>query len=436
MAPEMALESPIEKVRHVAGVLAPLSRTVLPRAVKGWQWRRDLLTSWLFHTCIALQTSLNRRFGKFAMTAQEASVLLRCVEAREIRPGRLSVLLGRDKAMITRFVDRLESAGLLRCEKDQRDRRASIIRPTSKGKLVAPDLASAFDDIREQLFVDIVETDLRRLSKILPQLRGNAVRLGLDEQRNGAGKTSRSAKLTALVVFILLLSPIVKATSVAALLESKNRRIVIAADCRVNRMNDALSECKIIAEPGCTAAIAGLFREDGAAFHLRALATEACHFPGTLRDKAEAFLRAAKAPYERAVRRIRDLDPADFQKTVANKPTEVVFAGIQNDHLALYVRGLIADSNGRVTLERHEASEGTPSSIGFFAGLNLEIRKYVETHGNWAREEYLSIARKFVEMEIHANPDLAGPPISEIEIDDRGAVHWISGGACVVRETD
>ena len=434
----MADASPIEQVRHVARVLGSLSRNVSTRSLKDWERRRDSLTSWLFQTCIALQTSLNRRFGKFAMTAQEASVLLRCVEAREIRPGQVSVVIGRDNAVITRIVDRLEIAGFLRCEKDQRDRRASIIRATSKGRRIAPELASAFDDIREQLFAGIGETDLRRLGKILAQLRRNALRLGLNKQHSGAEKTASShqAKLTALLVCILLLSPMVKGTSVAALLESKNRRIVIAADCRVNRMSDSLSECKIIAEPGCTAAIAGLFREDGAAFHLRTLATEACHFPGTLHDKAEVFLRAAKTPYERAVRRIRDLDPADFRNTVANKPTEVIFAGIENGHLALYVRGLIADSTGRVTLERHEASEGTASSMGFFAGLNLEIRKYVETHGNWAREEYLSIARKFVEMEIQANPDLAGPPISEIEIDDRGVVHWISGGACVVRDTD
>jgi hypothetical protein len=155
-----------------------------------------------------------------------------------------------------------------------------------------------------------------------------------------------------------------------------------------------------------------------------------------LRDKAEAFLCAAKAPYERVVHRIHELDPADFEKTVANKPTEVIFAGVQDDHLALYVRGLVADSTGTVVVERHEAFEKAPSSIGFFAGLNLEIRKYIESHGNWARQEYLSIARKFVEMEIRANPDLAGPPISEIEIDSRGAVHWVSRGACVVRDTD
>jgi hypothetical protein len=39
-------------------------------------------------------------------------------------------------------------------------------------------------------------------------------------------------------------------------------------------------------------------------------------------------------------------------------------------------------------------------------------------------------------MEIEANPDVAGPPISELEIDDRGTVHWISRGACDAREGD
>ena len=69
---------------------------------------KDLLMSWMFQTCIKLQTSLDRRFLRFGMTVQEASVLLRCVEARNITPGQLAVGLGRDKGMITRFIDRLE----------------------------------------------------------------------------------------------------------------------------------------------------------------------------------------------------------------------------------------------------------------------------------------------------------------------------------------
>jgi hypothetical protein len=37
-------------------------------------------------------------------------------------------------------------------------------------------------------------------------------------------------------------------------------------------------------------------------------------------------------------------------------------------------------------------------------------------------------------MEFKANPYLAGAPISELEIDERGSVQWISRGACDTRQ--
>ena len=87
--------------------------------------------SWLFQTSIRLQTSLDRRFLRFGMTVQEAGVLLRCVEARIITPGQLAVGLGRDKGMITRFIDRLEFSRLIIRDINPRDRRFSVIKPTA-----------------------------------------------------------------------------------------------------------------------------------------------------------------------------------------------------------------------------------------------------------------------------------------------------------------
>ena len=147
-------------------------------------------------------------------------------------------------------------------------------------------------------------------------------------------------------------------------------------------------------------------------------------------------MRLSKTPYERAVRHIRDTDASDFHRTLENKPTEVIFAGLQGNHLALLVRGLVSDINGRVTTERYESADAAKSSIGYFVGLNRHIREHVSSHGQWERLGYPAAARQFVEMEIRANPDLAGPPISELEIDSRGTVRWISRGACDASETD
>lgn len=233
----------------------------------------------------------------------------------------------------------------------------------------------------------------------------------------------------------LLPAPMV-ATSVVALIDKRNHRVVIAADCRVTRQLASLSECKIIEEPGCTVAIAGLYQEQTTAFNLRQFVADACRYPGDLRAKADAFLWFSKIPYERAIHQIRDADPTDFGRTIENKPTEVIFAGLQGGHLALFVRGLVSDSKGTVATERYESTDTANSSIGYIAGLNRHIREHVNSHGQWDRLGYLAAAHEFVEMEIKANPDLAAPPISEVEIDDRGKVHWIFRGACDARETD
>jgi hypothetical protein len=242
------------------------------------------------------------------------------------------------------------------------------------------------------------------------------------------------ADVVRLLVFLttgtLFLPAVATATSVVALIDNTNHRVVIAADCRVNRQLASVSQCKIIDKPGCTVAMAGLYEEKTTAFHLRQLAEAACQYPGDLRARAEAFLRLSRIPYERAIHHIRDADPSDFGRTVENKATEVIFAGIQNGQIALIVRGLVVNSAGRVSVERSESIAPSYSRVGYFLGLNGHIRAHVKSHPDWAKGDYVKLAHQFVEMEVEAHPDLAGPPISELEIDEEGHVHWLDKGAC------
>jgi DNA-binding MarR family transcriptional regulator len=187
----MGKHAQIERGRKVVSVLVATSRRGLSKPLRGQEWRKDLLTSWLFQTCIRLQTSLDRRFLRFGMTAQEASVLLRCVEARRATPGQLAIALGRDKGKITRFVDRLEARRLLTRDIDERDRRFSILKPTAKGKQVARALVSVFDSIRKELFAGILESDVRRLCKMLPQLHKNALYVGSRHEGDAVRRRER-----------------------------------------------------------------------------------------------------------------------------------------------------------------------------------------------------------------------------------------------------
>jgi DNA-binding MarR family transcriptional regulator len=178
----MAKHSKIERAQKVASVFVPISRGSLSKPSGGQDWRKDLLMSWLFQTCIRLQTSLDRRFLRFGMTVQEASVLVRCVEARSITPGQLAVGLGRDKGMITRFINRLEQSGLLARDINQRDRRFADLKPTAKGKRIARDLAAVFYEVRKELFVGISESDIQRLSNMLARLHKNAADIGSQQK--------------------------------------------------------------------------------------------------------------------------------------------------------------------------------------------------------------------------------------------------------------
>ncbi len=242
--------------------------------------------------------------------------------------------------------------------------------------------------------------------------------------------------LVALVLLfggLFLLPTYLHATSVVALIDHANKRLVIAADCQVSRGLHPVSACKIIQEPGCTVAMAGLYEEKNTDFHLREIVRAACQEPGDLRAKAEAFVRMARKPYEQAVGNIRRVENA---KTIANQPTEVIFAGIQDGEIGLIVRGLVTDSGGNIRVERFESTAPSYSRIGYFVGLNGHIRSYMKSHPDWSKEDYAKTAPRFVELEIEAHPDLAGFPVSALQIDHKGDVVWLAKGACDARQSD
>lgn len=235
---------------------------------------------------------------------------------------------------------------------------------------------------------------------------------------------------------LLLVCARLEATSVVALIDRVNNRLIIAADCRVNRDSGSASKCKIMEEPGCVVAIAGLYEEAATGFQLHQLVHKACQEAGDLRKKADAFLRLSRKSYEEAVRSIREGQTGRSAHTVSNTATEVVFAGIQDGRVALFVRGLVVDSAGRISVERLESTAPAYSRTGFFLGLNGHIRAYLKAHPDWEKEDYAKLGRQFVELEIAAHPDLAGPPISEFELDGDGKTRWLATGACTVANDD
>lgn len=141
------------------------------------EWRGEDLISMLFRTSIRMQTAFDRCFAQAGMTAQEASVLVRCVEAREISAGRLAQAMGRDKGKITRFVDRLEVGNFVTRVGDPRDHRLLIVKATNSARRIAPRLKMIFEEVREQLLEGILTEDIDRIASVLGKLYENAGRL-------------------------------------------------------------------------------------------------------------------------------------------------------------------------------------------------------------------------------------------------------------------
>jgi len=99
-------------------------------------------------------------------------------------------------------------------------------------------------------------------------------------------------------------------------------------------------------------------------------------------------------------------------------------------------QGFGADSAGRISVERFESTAPSYTRTGLFLGLNGHIRAYLKAHPDWEREGFTQLVQQFVEMEITAHANLAGPPISELEIDKDGKVHWLAKGACPPTQAD
>jgi MarR family transcriptional regulator for hemolysin len=148
-----------------------------PRYASVREWQAELSISRLFRTSIRLQTAFDRCFSKFGMTAQEAAVLVHCAEERETSAGRLAKAMGRDKGKITRFVDRLEEGGFITRRSDPQDHRLLIIKATSRGRRVVPQLKIRFEEVRSQFFEGVLNVDIDKLETVLSQLHANAERL-------------------------------------------------------------------------------------------------------------------------------------------------------------------------------------------------------------------------------------------------------------------
>jgi DNA-binding MarR family transcriptional regulator len=91
-------------------------------------------------------------------------------------PSQIAQWTLRERNNITTLVERMEQGGLVRTERDVRDRRFVNVALTEKGRKVLAQAIPVARDIVEQVMSSITEADTIVLKKSLASLRENATR--------------------------------------------------------------------------------------------------------------------------------------------------------------------------------------------------------------------------------------------------------------------
>jgi DNA-binding MarR family transcriptional regulator len=115
----------------------------------------------MFHQAVADRLGLN-------------ATDLKCLDLarveQDITAGRLAEVTGLTTAAVTSVIDRLEASGLVRREKDARDRRKVIVRPVPERGAEVGKLFESLDKSMQQLYARYTSAELALIRDFAGQL--------------------------------------------------------------------------------------------------------------------------------------------------------------------------------------------------------------------------------------------------------------------------
>ena len=252
------------------------------------------------------------------------------------------------------------------------------------------------------------------------------------------------SRCTAGVLIAIVLPNVALATTIVAIIDSDQYKIILGADSLITSFDlqwgQAIGHyrgCKIVVMPDCVAATAGLTFSQRFTFDLHRIARRACTASGDLHDKADTFTEQALQAVRTLARQIRKISPAIYGKTFipGQDIVQAVFAGVQNRHLSILGRAIFANETRTIDAKEFDALTNgpTPSAV---LGQSAAIIDYISADPDWNQEDTVNIVKKFLDMEVRARPDLVGPPVSILEIGqdimspEQAASKWLMAGAC------
>jgi DNA-binding MarR family transcriptional regulator len=127
----------------------------------------------IFRGAQIIRTILDRELEPFAVTGQQAAMMLRCAGESGASFESLAKSLGTDSAGITRLADRLEQKGLITRNPSPTDRRATLLILSSAGYDLLPRVRQAIGRWRDHVLGGVSNTELSQLKRLLSRILNN-----------------------------------------------------------------------------------------------------------------------------------------------------------------------------------------------------------------------------------------------------------------------
>jgi hypothetical protein len=213
---------------------------------------------------------------------------------------------------------------------------------------------------------------------------------------------------------------------------------VVAADGRVNKVGPMISGhqsgCKLYVADGKVAVVAGLAEEPNAGFDVRKILHQVMNQSTPPAEAADAVEQQIQQELPAALETFQKNNPRAFQQR-ATGSSQLLMVGMDpSGDLQVSRR---STPYGHARAPEHDDATGVADHVGVAligetGAIDADLIRLHNTNG-WQGmgnvDDLEKLARRFIALEVVAEPMKVGPPISIILLDNNG-VHWVEPGAC------
>ena len=213
---------------------------------------------------------------------------------------------------------------------------------------------------------------------------------------------------------------------------------VVAVDGRVNKIGPLISghktECKLYVADGKVAVLAGLTEEPDAGFDIRAIFHDVLNQQEPPARTADLVEQRVKQVLPAALGAFEKKNHAAYEAR-ARGESQLLVVGMHGNAGVQVSRRSLPYQPGRPP--QSDDSTGAPDHVGVAligdtAAIDADLERLQNNNG-WEGmgnpADLEKLARRFIALEVLAEPMRVGPPISMVLIDANG-IHWVEPGAC------